>query len=66
MVSDWVVQEARSLYTKKRKFVFLIKVITLILLMFNFMKLAAHQHCTNPMSDYSKVLFSTEFVAQKI
>jgi hypothetical protein len=32
----------------------------------NFMKLAAHQCCTNPMSVNRKVLFSREFVAQII
>jgi hypothetical protein len=52
-------------FVNVRKNVFLLKVMTLVLLMFNFMKLAAHQPCKCLISVYSRVQLSAELIAQK-
>jgi len=49
-----------------RIFVFLPKVTTLVLLMFNIMTLAAHQPYVSSIPDYSRVRSSAEIIARKI
>jgi len=44
-------------------FVFVVKVITLVLLLFNFLKLSVHQHCVRLTSDCSNMQLSVEFMA---
>jgi hypothetical protein len=49
-----------------KKFVVLVKAVTLVSLMFNFIKLGAYQHCISSVSDCSRVKFSAEFIVRKI
>ena len=50
----------------KNKFIVLVKAVTLVALMFRFIKLGVYQPCIPSISDCSRVKFSAEFIVRKI